>query len=68
MLGIGIIAFALYFGRMATPNSGGRLLYIFEGCLNPAMGVGLGIVKAMEVGMNHLQNAWVFIFAPLLGA
>jgi aquaporin TIP/aquaporin related protein len=38
------------------------------GCLNPAIGVGLGIVKSLDVGMDYLQNVWVFIFAPLLGA
>ncbi|CAD8151467.1 unnamed protein product [Paramecium octaurelia] len=61
LIGIGIIATALYFGRILTFHTGG--------CLNPAMGVGLGIFESLQDGnWDRLINIWIYIFGPLSGA
>ncbi|CAD8044811.1 unnamed protein product [Paramecium primaurelia] len=61
LIGIGIIATALYFGRILTYHTGG--------CLNPAMGVGLGIFESLQDGnWDRLINIWIYIFGPFSGA
>ena len=57
VLGIGVIVLGLYLGRMYTYHSGG--------CLNPAMGVSLGIFASWEdKNWDRMTNVWIFVFAP----